>query len=258
MTESHPKYLLLGSCFAQNMGKRLLLDGSDAVVNPLGTLYNPESIRLTVSTPRLEVGSDLVFYDSAMGEWRSWLANTKVRNTDPDALIHEINSQLDALHNRMAQACECVITLGTNVCYRLVANSLVVTNCQRQPDRLFKECRLSLEECVDSLEKTLSVLWQHNPTMHITITVSPYRYKKYGLHGSQLSKATLLLAVDDVVRRHDDRVSYFPSYEIMMDELRDYSYYAQDGLHPSDEAVEIIWNRYKAFLNTQLPCLSTK
>lgn len=250
MTENAPKYLLLGSCFAQNMGERLLAQGFRALVNPLGTLYNPESIYAIVSAG-VKAGGALgrtvensLFFDSAMQEWRSWLANTKFRNKDKAALSAEISHTLDTLHGWMLETDECVITLGTNVCYALCESGMVVTNCQRQPDRLFTEYRMKLGECVQALDRTLQLLWTANARMKVTLTVSPYRYKKYGLHGNQLSKAVLLLAEEEMVRRYRPLVRYFPSYEIMVDELRDYSYYAGDGLHPSDEAVEIIWRRF--------------
>lgn len=237
--------MLLGSCFAQNVGEKLRTEGYDAIVNPLGTLYNPESIRITVSTPRLEQDTNLVFYDPAMQEWRSWIANTRFRDTDRQALINQLNTQLHDLSCHLRQTTHCIITLGTNVCYRLIDSDITVTNCQRQPARLFREHRMEQSECIASLEATLRQLWTYNPEMKVTITISPYRYLKYGLHASQLSKATLLLAVDQIVSRHPERVNYFPSYEIMIDELRDYRYYTADTLHPSPEAIEIIWDRYK-------------
>lgn len=251
MVEKVHKYLLLGSCFAQNMGAKLLDQGIPAMVNPLGTLYNPESIRQTIlaslpdAVSQIQDGTrDMMFWDSAMQEWRCWIANTQFKNTDRQALRNQICDILDSVYQWIQTADRCVITLGTNVCYRLADSGFTVTNCQRQPDRLFIEYRMTLDECTSSLQDTLQMLWDINPDIHVTLTVSPYRYRKYGLHGSQLSKATLLLAEDNIVQRFPDRVSYFPSYEIMMDELRDYRYYTQDTFHPSAEAVEIIWRRF--------------
>ena len=131
------------------------------------------------------------------------------------------------------------LTLGTNHIYRLKETGEIVDNCQKRPQSLFTEEELSVDECADYLTKTVALLRQMNPDVHIVLTVSPIRYRKYGYHGSQLSKSTLLLAVNKVI----SHLSYFPAYEIVNDELRDYRFYAPDMLHPSDQAVEYIWQR---------------
>ena len=127
------------------------------------------------------------------------------------------------------------LTLGTNHVYRLKETGEIVDNCQKRPQTLFQEEALSVDECADYLQQTVDVLHQQNPEMHIVLTVSPIRYRKYGYHGSQLSKATLLLATQKV------DADYFPAYEIVNDELRDYRFYKEDMLHPSDQAVTYIW-----------------
>ena len=123
---------------------------------------------------------------------------------------------------------------------------LVVANCQRQPDRLFREERMDVAGVTASLLELLRCLHRHNPRCRVLLTISPYRYRKYGLHGNALSKAVLLLAVENVQREHPS-VMYFPSFEIMIDELRDYKFYASDGLHPSEEAIDILWKRFQEF-----------
>ena len=127
------------------------------------------------------------------------------------------------------------LTLGTNHVYRLKETGEIVDNCQKRPQTLFQEEALSVDECADYLQQTVDVLHQQNPEMHIVLTVSPIRYRKYGYHGSQLSKATLLLTTQKV------DADYFPAYEIVNDELRDYRFYKEDMLHPSDQAVTYIW-----------------
>ena len=127
------------------------------------------------------------------------------------------------------------LTLGTNHVYRLKETGEIVDNCQKRPQTLFQEEALSVDECADYLQQTVDVLHQQNPEMRIVLTVSPIRYRKYGYHGSQLSKATLLLATQKV------DADYFPAYEIVNDELRDYRFYKEDMLHPSDQAVTYIW-----------------
>ena len=134
--------------------------------------------------------------------------------------------------------CFTFLTLGTNHVYRLKETGEIVDNCQKRPQSLFTEEELSVDACADYLTKAIDLLHQLNPDMRIVLTVSPIRYRKYGYHGSQLSKATLLLATRQV-----SGASYFPAYEIVNDELRDYRFYQADMLHPSDQAVEYIWQR---------------
>ena len=244
MLDKTQKYVLLGSCFSQYMGERMEAEGYQALCNPLGTLFNPESIRNTVCHA-LGGGADVLpmFRDEAMQEWRCWWANTRFRAPQEEDARALVQDAFRVLGDALCHADRLFLTLGTNVCYRLVDDGMVVSNCQRQPDCLFQESTLSVEEVCVVLAHTIDCLLAQNTTLRITFTVSPYRYRKYGWHRSQLSKATLLLAIDEMQRRYPEHVDYFPSYEMMMDELRDYRYYAPDGLHPSPEAVDIIWNR---------------
>lgn len=136
------------------------------------------------------------------------------------------------------------LTLGTNHVYRLKETGEIVDNCEKRPQKLFQEEQLSVEDCVACLQKAVDVLRQRNPEVQVVMTVSPIRYRKYGYHGSQLSKATLLLAIEQFIRLSSSaQLHYFPSYEILMDELRDYRFYASDMLHPSAQAVDYIWER---------------
>lgn len=242
------KYVLLGSCFSQNMSAKMDSEGIANLCNPLGTLYNPESILITI---RQALDGDYtqlpLFWDMDLQEWRCWWANTQLRSGDKEACRSLVDSKFKDLGIALRETDICFLTLGTNVCYRLKDSSITVTNCQRQPDRLFLQVRLSVNETADILNQAVAKLLTANPSCKVVFTVSPYRYKKYGMHGSQLSKAVLLLAIDNVCQKYSDKVIYFPSYEIMMDELRDYAYYAADGLHPSDQAIEIIWKRLCEF-----------
>lgn len=244
MLDRNQKYVLLGSCFSQNVGERMQAEGYGTVCNPLGTLFNPESIRNIVRHALCGLPGELpMFRDAAMQEWRCWWANTRFRHDVEDEARRCVQEAYDALGRALRGADRLFLTLGTNVCYRLREGGLVVSNCQRQPDVLFREETLSLARTESILVETMELLLGHCPNLRITFTVSPFRYRKYGWHRSQLSKAVLLLAIDRVCAMYPGQADYFPSYEIMMDELRDYSFYAVDGLHPSPEAVEIIWNR---------------
>lgn len=244
MLDKSLKYVLLGSCFSQYMGERMEAEGYDAVCNPVGTLFNPESIRNTVCHALCGEGGGLpMFRDEVMHEWRCWWANTRFRAPSEEEARMQVQDSFSRLGEALRGAGRVFLTLGTNVCYRLCSTDMVVSNCQRQADALFREDVLSVEQVVSVLEQTIDTLLEANPKVGITFTVSPYRYRKYGWHRSQLSKAVLLLAIDAVQKLYSGNVDYFPSYEMMMDELRDYRFYAPDGLHPAPEAVEIIWNR---------------
>lgn len=208
--------LFVGSCFAANIGQHFCDYQFRAVVNPFGVMYNPVSILHTLHR--------MFSHELAVADYPS--SSESPRFPVPDVVI---------------------LTLGTNHVYTLKETGEVVDNCQKRPQRLFEEKELSVEECAAALGQAVSFLKTVSQTVRIILTVSPIRYAKYGFHGSQLSKATLLLACHRVVKDHEqDEIPlvYFPAYEIMNDELRDYRFYAVDMLHPSDQAVEYIWQRF--------------
>ena len=192
------RILFVGSCFADNIGKRFEEEKFRAMVNPLGVMYNPVSVLHTVR---------------------------KVANHTFDTAV---------------------FTLGTNHVYVERATGEIVDNCQKRPQREFEERELTVEECADALREAITLLRQANPKVNVIITVSPIRYAKYGYHRSQLSKAVLLLAADKVIKEEGERVYYFPAYEIVNDELRDYRFYKADMLHPNEQAVEYIWEQLVA------------
>lgn len=163
---------------------------------------------------------------------------------NPASILHTVDRYVDRLEAEDAEAPRtAVFTLGTNHVYILNETGEIVDNCRKRPQRLFTERELTVDECAEYLCRAIGKLRSVNPDMRVVLTVSPIRYAKYGFHGSQLSKAVLLLAADKVVRGQD-MVEYFPAYEIVNDELRDYRFYREDMLHPSDQAVEYIWQRF--------------
>jgi len=163
---------------------------------------------------------------------------------NPASILHTIERLAEDATSDLQSVKTAFLTLGTNHIYRLKETGEIVDNCQKRPQSLFTEEELSVDECADYLQKAIDLLRQKNPDIHIVLTVSPIRYRKYGYHGSQLSKATLLLAVEKLVRNiGSSGISYFPAYEIINDELRDYRFYQEDMLHPSQQAVEYIWER---------------
>lgn len=137
-----------------------------------------------------------------------------------------------------------VLTLGTNHVYRLKETGDIVDNCQKRPQYLFYEEELTIDECVDAIQQSIDILHNANPETKIMITVSPIRYAKYGFHGSQLSKSILLVAADRIAK-NNGCVYYFPAFEIVNDELRDYRFYAADMLHPSEQTIDYIWERLR-------------
>lgn len=163
---------------------------------------------------------------------------------NPASILHTVDRYVDRLEAENAEApSTAVFTLGTNHVYILNETGEIVDNCRKRPQRLFTERELTVDECAEYLCRAIGRLRSVNPDVRVVLTVSPIRYAKYGFHGSQLSKAVLLLAADKVVREQD-MVEYFPAYEIVNDELRDYRFYREDMLHPSDQAVEYIWQRF--------------
>ena len=163
---------------------------------------------------------------------------------NPASILHTVDRYVDRLETEDAEApSTAVSTLGTNHVYILNETGEIVDNCRKRPQRLFTERELTVDECAEYLCRAIGRLRSVNPDVRVVLTVSPIRYAKYGFHGSQLSKAVLLLAADKVVREHDI-VEYFPAYEIVNDELRDYRFYREDMIHPSDQAVEYIWQRF--------------
>lgn len=214
--EPRERMLFVGSCFADNIGRRFVEDKFRATVNPYGVMYNPASIMHTVK------------------RWTEELVAADSETSDSGSDVRQAISEAPQT---------AVFTLGTNHVYVLNETGEIVDNCRKRPQRLFTERELSVDECADYLREAVTMLRQINSSVRIIITVSPIRYAKYGFHGSQLSKATLLLAADKLTKEMDN-VVYFPAYEIVNDELRDYRFYREDMLHPTDQAVEYIWQRF--------------
>lgn len=235
-------FVFLGSCFAQHVGSRFADYGMQTTVNPLGVLYNPLSIeRVIMQTVQPCVESYIFQHE---GQFRCWLAGTQYFADTAEGCAAQIRETLSGLKHGIENARYVFITLGTNVVYRHKQLNAVVCNCHRVPQQAFIEERIPLHDCTESLLRTVKSLLEINPDIRLIFTVSPYRYAKYGYHGSQLSKSVLLLAVETVCESFPDVCYYFPSYEILLDELRDYRFYAEDMHHPSAQAIDYIWSRF--------------
>lgn len=232
--------LFLGSCFADEVGSICRGLGFNAMVNPFGALYNPESIANAVQ--RLHSGKPFSHEEVVkVGEefFCTFSHNTDFWSSSEETLIHNVNGHLAEAHEHFAQSKWIILSLGTSWVFRNKATGEVVANCHKLPSQLFDRYCLSVE----AASKCLSDLLQAFPGKQFIFTVSPLRHLKDGLHGNQLSKAALLLAVDEVCKSHEN-AHYFPAYEILLDELRDYRFYKEDMVHPTDQAVRYIWEKF--------------
>ena len=185
-------------------------------------------------------------FAQSMGE--RFLAEKFRATVNPYGVMYNPASILHTVSRCQSSADFAVLTLGTNHVYRLKETDEIVDNCQKRPQSLFREEVLSIDECVGFLSQAVDTLVMRNPDIKVIITVSPIRYAKYGFHESQLSKAVLLLSANEMEKRYAGKVFYFPAYEIVNDELRDYRFYASDMLHPSEQAVEYIWECFSVSL----------
>lgn len=185
-------------------------------------------------------------FAQSMGE--RFLAEKFRATVNPYGVMYNPASILHTVSRCQSSADFAILTLGTNHVYRLKETDEIVDNCQKRPQSLFREEVLSINECVGFLSQAVDTLVMRNPDIKVIITVSPIRYAKYGFHASQLSKAVLLLSANEMEKRYAGKVFYFPAYEIVNDELRDYRFYASDMLHPSEQAVEYIWECFSVSL----------
>lgn len=235
--------LFFGSCFADEVGSICRGLGFNALVNPFGALYNPVSIANAVQ--RLHSGKHFSHEEVVkVGEefFCTFSHNTEFWNHTEQGLLECVNQSLTEASRHFARSQWVILSLGTAWVYRYRATQEVVANCHKLPARLFDRSCLSVETAANCL----SDLLQTFPEKHFIFTVSPLRHLKDGLHGNQLSKSTLLLAVNEVCERFDN-AHCFPAYEILLDELRDYRFYQEDMVHPTDQAVRYIWEKFVSF-----------
>ena len=238
------RIVLLGSCFADSIGTRMHDAGFDVCVNPFGTLYNPVSLchavdRLESGTPFTE--ADCVEMGAGAGLVCSFHHHTSFARSTPEEFLEAANASLAAAHAHWRSAGLIILTLGTSWCFRHSESGQVVANCLKRPGGEFVRERLTPEESASLLRDLVSRF----PDKRFILTVSPIRHMGDGAHANQLSKSSLLLAADSVT--DGERVVYFPAYEIVMDELRDYRFYAEDMVHPSSQAADYVWERFCDF-----------
>ena len=250
----------IGSCFADNIGDRMLAEGFRVEVNPLGTLYNPLSIlRSVAAVVEGKVYDEGDFFEYE-GLWRCYDIHSLFAKRTVGESVAMVNSTLERLRSQLPKLTTVILTFGSARCFRRIDTGAVVANCHKQPARLFRVEDLTVDVSREAISETISLLQRVAPNLrNIILTVSPIRHISYGLHTDRLSKSTLLLAASALCTPTDataaktdvttgnaakaaPEVTYFPAYEIMMDDLRDYRFYAADMVHPSEVAVDYIYS----------------
>jgi len=237
------KIAMQGSCFAENMASKFLNAGFSIDVNPFGIAYNPSSLSQNLN--RLLDGKPFAADELFKGNdlYHSFSHHSRFSGSCPNEVLAKINSAMEQSLIFLRTADWLIITFGTAFVYRLQSTGEVVSNCHKLPAKLFTYQRLTIEEIVKEWNDLINRLQMLNPSLRILFTVSPIRHWKNGAHGNQLSKAILLLAVEELLRNRSQGF-YFPAYELVLDDLRDYRFYAEDMLHPSSQAIDYIWEKF--------------
>lgn len=239
------RIIMLGSCFTDNVGQRLECDGFDVTYNPMGTLYNPASIFNTLELALCtETDRRLIARQDTGGKWHCLnFAGRRLYDTKEE-MTADINRQLDLTADKLRQSSTIIITLGTAYVFD-IGEEGIVGNCHKFPAGCFERRRLTVDEAAEWLKK---IIYLAGDSRNILFTISPIRHTADGLHGNQLSKSTLQLAVDMALQ--DRTAHYFPAYEILLDDLRDYRFYADDMKHPSGVAVDYIYEIFMKYYMT--------
>jgi hypothetical protein len=239
----HTPVLFLGSCFTENIGNKMLELKFPVLINPFGVLYNPVSVRqsLEIILDKRDFNEhDLGFFNE---QWFSFYHDTEFSNTDKQECLNNINLKLNEARDQLKKANYLIITFGTAWVYEYIKTGRVVSNCHKIPAKEFTRYKLGVEDVFVQWAKLLNRIEDYNPDLKVIFTVSPVRHWKDGAVQNQLSKSTLILAIHQIMKIFEN-VEYFPAYEIMMDDLRDYRFYAEDMLHPSNVAIKYIWDQF--------------
>lgn len=237
--------MFIGSCFASSIGEQMEKGKMNVMINPAGTVYNPVSVCNTLDSiiaGKEFLKEDLFFHD---GMWFSFYHYTDFSSEDPETTLYKINTRLKEASTFLKNSAFLFITLGTARIYRWKETGLVVSNCHKIPSVQFSSEMLSVKEIVDLWSNQLDRLSSLCPDLKVIFTISPVRHLKDGAHGNQVSKSVLFLAIEELLG-HKSKPQYFPAYEIVMDDLRDYRFYNEDMVHPSDSAIRYIWEAFSA------------
>ena len=234
--------LLLGSCFSENVGDKLNYFKFQSSQNPFGILFHPKAIENLISNTsnkKVYSSDDLIYQNEV---WHSFGAHSSLSSASENELLNKLNLAISLTSEKIKEASHIVITLGTSWVYRFIETDTIVANCHKIPQKKFLKELLSVAEISESLALSISLIKSMNSDASVIFTVSPVRHLKDGFIENTQSKSHLIAAIHTLVNEQD--VSYFPSYEIMMDELRDYRFYAEDMIHPNKTAINYIWRKF--------------
>jgi hypothetical protein len=241
--------IFLGSCFTENVGKRMTELKYAVDVNPFGILYNPVSVAHALEfllQKKKFSKKDLIQHD---GLWHSFFHHGRFSSANIEQALKNINDRIETSSRNLKEADFLFITFGTAWVYEYLATQQTVSNCHKIPAKKFRRFRLTVDEISEKYQEIIQKIRQVNPENKIIFTVSPIRHWKDGAVENQRSKATLLLAIDHILKsQNNENCGYFPAYEIVMDELRDYRFYAEDMIHLTDVAVKHIWDKFQTTL----------
>ncbi|MCH5216413.1 MAG: GSCFA domain-containing protein [Muribaculaceae bacterium] len=245
--------LMLGSCFTDNIGSMLRNALFDVDINPFGTTFNPASIASSLA--RIYDNSPFEPYElvEREGRWISMWHHSAMALPSQNETLRLINNRIFNAHQILASAQVLIITWGTAWVFERKSDGMLVNNCHKFPATDFNRQLLDVKEIADTYVMLFDVLWRLNPNLRVILTVSPVRHLSDGLSGNQISKSKLRIAADEICNRcGEDKVVYFPAYEALNDDLRDYRYYASDMVHPSDMAINYIYELFiDIFTNEQ-------
>lgn len=237
------KILLFGSCFSENIGNKLAYFKFQSKQNPFGILFHPKAIEnlITNAINEKEFTEKDVFFLNE--RWHYFDAHSSLSSPDKNELLINLNQQITATNQHLENASHIIITLGTSWIYRFIETDTIVANCHKIPQKKFLKELLSVAKITETLEAIIALVKSVNQKANILFTVSPVRHLKDGFIQNQQSKSHLISAIHQVVEPKN-YTHYFPSYEIMMDELRDYRFYAEDMIHPNQTAIKYIWEKF--------------
>jgi GSCFA family len=238
------KILTLGSCFADTIGNKLVFSGFDCTSNPLGTVYNPLSISKLIRYCSGDVTLNIDDMISTKGIYNHPDFHSEFGDLDQESAYTNIVNAISETLNTIQLAEIVFVTLGTSIAYWDLNSGLIVSNCHKRPNSDFAKVNIDIAEGVRSLTNMCQLILNINPASKIVFTLSPVRHIKDGIIENARSKARCLLMIDQLNAHFEDKTSYFPAYEFIMDDLRDYRYYENDLIHPNAQGIQYIWNKF--------------